>query len=98
MSANFNFKLRQGDTFTHTVTYRDKATKTPIDLTGSTISGQFGDQSLLCTVTSASAGIFNFRLPLTYTPQTGLVKYFVRVTDSEGVVTTLLEGNVNVYS
>lgn len=102
MSAKVNFNIIKGDTFRKTPTFRRKATKAPIDLTGASIVGHIassiGDMALTCSITNAAAGQFRFELNSTQTALLPVEVATIEVicTYSDSTVQTLIQGNVVV--
>lgn len=103
MAGAINFNVIQGDTFLKNVTFRNKATKVPVDLTDSTVSGIVSLKSgstvdLTATITNASAGQFSFGLSAAETEElpTGVHKIEVQIVYSDSTVKTLLSGNLVV--
>lgn len=105
MSDNFTMAVRQGDTFSLTLTYTDPA-GTAINLTGYTYQW-FVSVGLVVntytttpevTVSSPTSGVISLVLSATETAlfDTGKGRFWFRISSSGGVVTTLLEGAVEV--
>jgi hypothetical protein len=80
------------------------ASGTPVDLTGSTVSGQVGlrgvDVALTCTLTDAMNGKFSVSLSATQTAALlpGVYRYEIIVTYTDGSIKPLLYGNFVVVA
>ena len=91
-----NFSVIKGDTFRRTCTFRNKTSQTPVNLTGATIIGKAGNETLSCSITNAASGQFKFELTPNQTTNlvVGINKIEVQVTYSDGTVQTLFTGNL----
>ena len=102
MAGKANFSIIKGDTFTRNCTFKNKSTNTPVNLTGSTVSGKVktpsGQVDLTCQITNAAAGQFKFGLSSLQTTdlKSGVNLIEVQVTYPDLTVTTLFTGNLNV--
>jgi hypothetical protein len=107
-AGKYNLLIEQGDTFTHTFTYYDD-NKDIIDLTGYSAlltikSSLTGGSTILTASTSTdyltlsgSSGRLQLVIPNTITStlsSSGV--YTCDITSSSGIVTRILEGNVNI--
>ena len=103
MAGAINFNVIQGDTFRRNATFRQKSDQTPVNLTGSTISGKVrlkngNEIALVCSITDPTAGKFQFELSAatTATLPEGVHRIEVQVVYSDGSVQTLITGNIVV--
>lgn len=102
MAGKANFSLIKGDTFTRNCTFTNKTTGSPVNLSGSTISGKVvtSEQSvnLDCSIVNATAGQFKFGLTSIVTTglKSGIAQIEVQVTYSDSTVQTLFNGNLNI--
>ncbi len=103
MAGAINFNVIQGDTFRRNATFRQKSDQTPVNLAGSTVSGKVRlksgtEISLVCSVTDAALGKFQFELSAstTATLPEGVHRIEVQVVYSDATVQTLITGNIVV--
>ena len=103
MAAKLNRDVKKGDTFQPTFTYRNKVTRTPIDLTGATVAGEIKKGTTIVpfsvVMLAAAEGRFRVVLASETTEDLALGKYemALRITWPDGAVKTLFEGQFVVY-
>lgn len=105
MSDNFTMAVRQGDTYSLTLSYKDDSA-VAINLTGYTYQWFVSVGSVVNTytttpevvVTTPTTGVITLTLSATETAlfDTGRGRFWLRIVSAGGVVTTLLEGPVTV--
>ena len=104
MAGKHNEDVRKGDTFLRTPTYRTKATKEGINLTGATVSGDIKLNGttvpFVCALVDAAAGRFSFGLSAgtTATLAEGKWAMQLKITFADATVKTLFTGNFVVYA
>lgn len=98
MAGKANFSVVKGDTFSRNCTFRNKNTLTPVNLTGSIISGFVNEVPLNCAITNAALGHFIFGLTTIQTSalKSGINKIEIKITYADLTVQTLFSGNLNV--
>jgi hypothetical protein len=105
MAGKYDFDLPQGATFNRSLVIKD-ADGTVLDLTGNTLAGQIRTTAQSSTVsgtfafviTDASNGLISWKMTSTNTallPAQQCV-YDVELTQANGDIIRILEGNVNV--
>lgn len=105
MADNFTMRVRQGDTYLLSLTYRD-SDQDPIDVTGYTyewrvtvgeVSDLFTTSPEIVIADPTNGGIaLKLDASKTETYITARGRFFLRVTSPAPVITTLLEGDVEV--
>lgn len=104
MAAKLNQDVRKGDTYSRTPTYRLKATKEPIDLSGSAVSGSITKGNVVtpfqCELVDPVNGRFSFGLSALTTSNLEIGTYAmeVRIAFADATVKTLFTGNFVVYA
>lgn len=104
MAAKLNRDVKKGDTFQPTLTYRNKISKEPVDLTGATVSGEIKKGNITVpfevVMLAASEGKFRIVLSSDVTADLAVGKYAmaVRITFTDDSVKTLFEGQFVVYA
>ena len=102
MTAKFNDSVRKGDTYQHEPVYRVAATKEPIDITGSTVSGGITKGGVTtpftCSLVAPTQGKFRFGLSAgtTSTLEVGQYTMELKITLSDNTVKTFFTGTFAV--
>lgn len=105
MAGKYDFDLPQGATFSRSLIIKD-ANNTALDLTGNTLAGQVRTSAqsndiagtFAFVITDASNGLISMKMTSTNTallPAQQCV-YDVELTQANGDIIRILEGNVNV--
>ena len=95
MAGKANFSVVKGDTFIRNCTFRNKGSQTPVNLSGSEITGKVGDMALTCSVTNAVQGKFSFSLTPTQTEKLSKInKIEIQVVYPDSTIQTLFSGNL----
>lgn len=92
-----NFEVYKGDTFRKSLTITSPS-GTPVNLSGSTITGNAGAQPFSCSIVNASQGKFKIELSPSQTQELveGVNVYGVQITYADASVQTILTGNLVV--
>lgn len=104
MAATLNQDVKKGYTYKRDVTFKNKASGLPKDLTGHTITGELKKGTttipLVITMLDADAGRFRVGLTAETTGGMQLTKYdmVVRILYPDGALEPLYEGQFVVYA